>query len=418
MRPLHFIPLGLALGGLAYWNFSQRRSESELAVQSQELQQRIKTTQKTYTATATTDQFKTRLKSTEQPLDWKNLAKRMVAAQQKDTTTADVEMESFKQRLAQMTTPELLVALDGVSALSLDADAKALLEETLVEVLIQQDPAQAVVKFADRIQDVSDGVGFQLSGALGEWAKRDLAAATAWFDQEITAGRFESKSLDGQSEARLEFEAALMNRLLAAAPKAAATRLAALPEGQRRTALEQIDTTEMSLSGQQAYMELLRNLVPKDERGDALGHLISEAIPDGDYPKITQFLNGIQATAEERTVATRTAVGNQLEEISSERAVTKGDIEIMQAWLKQQAPTAVDRMTGEALGQAIKDGGDFSFTQAAALVSEYHQSSGNDDLITGFLTTAAADGSNEQAIALAGKIRDPKRREEALTNLR
>jgi hypothetical protein len=418
MRPLHFIPLGLALAGLAYWNFSQRRSESELAVQSQELKQKMTTAHKSQATTATTDQFKTRLKSTEQPLDWKNLAKRMVAAQQKDTTTADVEMESFKQRLAQMTTPELLVALDGVSALSLDADAKALLEETLVEVLIQQDPAQAVVKFADRIQDVSDGVGFQLSGALGEWAKRDLAAATAWFDQEITAGRFESKSLDGQSEARLEFEAALMNRLLAAAPKAAAARLAALPEGQRRTALEQIDTTEMSLSGQQAYMELLRKLVPKDERGDALGHLISETIPDGDYPKITQFLNGIQATAEERTVATRTAVGNQLEEISSERAVTKGDVEIMQGWLKQQAPTAVDRMTGEALGQAIKDGGDFSFTQAAALVSEYHQSSGNDDLITGFLTTAAADGSNEQAITLAGKIRDPKRREEALANLR
>jgi hypothetical protein len=275
-----------------------------------------------------------------------------------------------------------------------------------------------VVKFADRIQDESDGVCWQLAGALSEWAKRDLAAATAWFDQEITAGRFESKSLDGQSEVRLEFEAALLNQLLGSAPKAAAARLTALPEGQRRTALEQIDTAEMSLSGQQVYMDLLRKLVPQDERGDALSHLISEVVPDGNYPKITQFLNLIQATPEERTVVTRAAVGNQLEEISGERAVTKSDLETMRTWLKQQAPTAVDRLTGEALGQAIQNGGDFDFTQAAALVSEYHQSSGNDDLITGFLTTATADGTNKQAIALAEKIKDSKRREEALANLK
>jgi hypothetical protein len=415
MRPLHFIPLGLALAGLAYWNFSQRQSESALAAKSQALRQRITTTQKTE---ATTEKLKTRLKSTGQPLDWKNLAKRMVAAQLDDSATVDGVLDSFQQRMAEMTVAELFTALDEVSALGLEAEAKAILEETLVEVLIERDPGQTLVKFADRIQDESDGVGWHLAGALGQWAERDLAAATAWFDQEITAGRFESKSLDGQSEARLEFEAALIHPLLAAAPKAAAARLAALPEGQRRTALEQIDTAESSLSGQQAYMELVRELVPKDERGDALSHLISEVMPEGDYPQVTQFLNGIQATPEERTVATTTAVGNRLEHISSERAVTKDDIETMRTWLKQQSSATVDRMTGEALGQAIQDDTGLDFSQAAALVSEYHQSSGNDDLITGFLTRAAADAKNAEAIALAGKINDPKRREEALANLR
>lgn len=417
MKPLHFIPLGLGLAALAIWNFSQHPSASELATQSQALQQKISTAQKTRTPTATNEKLKTGLKSTDHPLDWKNLALRMAAAQQNDSATADAALDSFEQRLAKMTTPELLAALDEVSALGLEAEAKSLLEEALVEALIQQDPAKALVKFTDRIQDESDGVGWQLAGALSEWAKQDLTAATAWLDREITAGRFESKSLDGQSETRLEFEAALLDPLLASAPKAAAARLAALPESQRRTTLEQIDTTEISLASQQTYMDLLRTLVPQDERSDALSHLISGMIPAGSYPKITEFLDRIQATPEERSVATRAAAGNQLEQIASERPVTKNDLETMRTWLKRQSPAAVDLMTGEALGQAIQEDGEFDFNQAAALVTDYHQNSGNDDLITGFLTTSAADKTNEKATALAGKIQDPKRRQEALANL-
>ncbi len=417
MKPLHFIPLGLALAGLAYWSFFQRESAGELATQSQALQQKIATAQKTHTATS--EKLKTTAKSTDQPLDWKDLAARMVTAQQEDTTgVTDGVLESFKQRLAKMSVAEILTALEEISTLRLTAEAKGPLEEALAEALIQQDPGLALVKFADRIQDESDGVGWQLAGALGEWAKRDLAAATAWFDHEITAGRFESKSLDGQSESRLEFEAALLSQLLTTTPKVAATRLAALPEGERRSALEQMDTTDIGLSGQQAYVDLLRKLVPQDERGDALGHLISERIPDGDYSKITEFLDTIQATPEERSVATRAAIGSQLEEIASERAVTRNDVETMRTWLQQQSPTAVDRLTGEALGQAIQDDGDFNFKQAAALVLEYHLSSGNDDVITGFLDSAEADRSSKEAIALAGKIKDSKRREEALAHLK
>lgn len=415
MRAYHFIPLGLALAGLAFWNFTQRQAEGELVAQSRELQGKITTAQQQAKVPTTTSG---KPKSGARALDWTSLAARLVAAQQAESPTPDAALEGNRERLAQMTAAELLAALEEVSTLGLAAEAKAALEETLAEALITQDPALALVTFADRIQDESDGVGWQLAGALREWAKRDLAAASAWFDQEIAAGRFESKSLDGQSEARLEFEAALLEPLLSSAPKTAAARLAALPEDQRRSALEQIDTTEIGATGQQAYMDLLRKLLPPDERGDALSHLISEMIPDGDYPQITEFLNTIQATPEERAVATRTAVGNELEEIASERSVTRDDLEVMRRWLAQQAPTAVDRLTGEALGEAIQDGGDFNFTQAAALVADYHQSSGNDDLITGFLTSAAADDSNPEAVALAGKIKDPKRRAEALANLK
>ena len=415
VKMIYFIPLGLALAGLAFWSFSQRRATADLASQSQALQRKISTAQQT----ANPGQAPTeKLKTAGQPLDWKNFGTRLVAAQQQENSTADATLEGLNQRVAQMTAPELLAALDEISTLGLQPDAVAALEETLAEALILRDPAAALGKFADRIQDESDGVGWQLASALGEWAKRDLTAATAWFDREITAGRFESKSLDGQSEARLEFEAALLGQLLTTAPKAAAARLAALPEAERRTAMEQMDTTEMSLTGQQAYMDLLRKLIPQAERGDALSYLVSEVIPGGDYPQVAEFLNAIQATPEERAVATRSVAGNQLETIASERAVTRGDLETLRTWLKQQAPAATDRLTGEALAQAIQEDGEFSYTQAAALVSDYHQSSGNDDVITGFLASETPAEFMPQAQALAGKINDPKRREEALSLLK
>lgn len=413
----YLIPLGLALAGLAYWSFSQRQAASELARQSEALQRKITTAQQTATASQPLKATTEKPKSGGQPLDWKSLAGRLVAAQQEESTPPDAALEGFRERLAQMTATELLTALDEISALGLAADGAAALEEILAEALILRDPARALARFSDRIQDESDGVGWQMAGALGEWAKRDLTAATAWFDREISAGRFESKSLDGQSEARLEFESALLGELLSTTPRAAAARLAALPEDQRRTALEQMETADMNPSGQQAYMDLLRKLVPADERGEVLGYFVSQVVPDGDSARVTEFLRTIQATPEERTVATRAAAASQLETIAGERAVNRSDVEQIRSFLTQQAPTAVDRLTGEALAQAVQNGGEFSFTQAAALVADYHQSSGNDDIITGFLANTGGDEFQAEAKVLAGKIKDTQRREQALSEL-
>ncbi len=413
MKAIYYAPLGLALAGLALWSFSQRQASAELSVRSQKLQEKITAVQQLGSTSPLPKQLTRKMKNAVPLRDWKTLATRLLAAQRADTT-----LEGYHERLAQMTADDLLAALDEISTLGLQPDAQAILEEILVEALIPQDPAQALLRFADRIQDESDGVGWQMAGALSEWAKRDLSAATAWFDQEITAGRFESKSLDGHSEARLEFEAALLGQLLPAVPKAAAARLAALPEDQRRTALVQMNTADMQLTGLQAYMNLIRELVPQAERADALSYLISQMTPSGHHPQVTEFLDTIQATPAERATATKAAAGNQLEEIASERAVTGSDLETIRTWLTQQAPTAVDRLTGEALAQAVQNGGELSFAQAAALISDFHQSSGNDDVITGFLTSAVGDGTRQEATALAGKIKDSKRREEALAHLK
>ena len=69
---------------------------------------------------------------------------------------------------------------------------------------------------------------------MQQWAKKDPAAAIAWFDQQIAAGKFDSKSLDGKSQSRNPVRRCFdLHILLGSDPEAAALRLGAMPEDQR-----------------------------------------------------------------------------------------------------------------------------------------------------------------------------------------
>jgi hypothetical protein len=422
LKTTYYIPIGLAAAGLLFWTIYQRREASELTSKTQALQQQIekaKSKNPASGATTTSSQKpKGKLKSSDDSIDWKSLAARMVELQKDDGHVDDEAVNRFEVRMEKMSREELIAALDEISTLGLDNEGKSLLEETLVEALIAKDPAYVLQRYADRIQNDDDGVGWQLSEALGAWSKIDLSAATAWFDKEIAAGRFESKSLDGQSETRLEFEAALLGELLSSNSKAATARVEALPKDLRSTAMQQIDAAGMSPAGQQEYIKLIRSLLPEDERIDTFSHVLSEIFEEVNYTQTGKFLDDVSATPPEREAAAKDTVSSRLENISSERPVTRNDIEEMRAWIKQQSPSNVDRMTGEALAAAMQDNDEFNYLKASALALEFHQSSGNDDVLIGFLSDFTDDANMEQAISLAGNIKDPIRREEILKDLK
>jgi len=413
------IPPGVALVAVLVWNVSQWRSISSQEEQSRVLRTRIESARSPRkpgdpTAADGSRSSKIKIPAGNEAIDWKNLSARMAEMQESGGVGDMRAMVELQKRLSGMSAEELIAALDAISALGLEPGVRNLMEEMLVEPLIGRDPELALATFADRIQNDEDGVGWQLSAALGAWAKKDPAAAGAWFDRQIAAGLFESKSLDGQSQRRMEFEAALVGVLLTSDGVAAGQRIAALPEDQRREALEQIPFSELTAAGQKAYAELVRGLVPQDERAGSFTHIISELIPEGGYAKVEAFLDGIQASPEERAVSAREAANSQLEKIAGERAVTRDDVEAMREWLNRQAPGTVDRVTGEALADAAQDGGEFSFSDASKLAVEYHRSSGNDDVLVAFLESYAARSNLEEALPLADRIADPKRREKIL----
>ncbi len=196
--------------------------------------------------------------------------------------------------------------------------------------------------------------------------------------------------------------------------KTLSARLAALPEDQRCATLEALETSGLSTEDRRNYVELLRKLVPTADQASALRHLISEVPPTSDYAEITALLDAIQATPEERQVAMRAAGGRQLKEIASTREVTPQDLDTMRLWLKKQDPAAMDRLTGEALGQAlsenpnelIQDTGNFSFTHAYFMLVGYPQNRCTDELISGFIKVVTERKTDPRAICVVGRIQD------------
>ena len=91
----------------------------------------------------------------------------------------------------------------------------------------------------------------------------------------------------------------------------------------------------------------------------------------------------------------------------------------MREWTTSQAPGTTDQVTGVALANSTQGTQKLEFSEAAALATQYHEASGNDEVLTGFLMAYDPDkGSKEEARVLAQKISDVKKREEILTRFK
>jgi hypothetical protein len=421
LKVLQFTPPLVALIVVVAWNVSRWRAVSEQKSTNQTLRERVNQASTAKNSSGRASNASERAKrvgifSESMPLDWRAVAEKLREAEMKGIGDFRSAL-AMKKRLSAMSSEELLAALNEVASLGLDPEEQARLEEMLVEPLIEKDPELALKTFANRLQDDDDGVAWQLSSAFSEWVKKDRAGALAWFDSQIAAGTFESKSLDGQSQARLEFEAALVGSLLGSDFDLASQRIAALPEEQRREALEQIPFADLDPASQKAYAELVRSLIPQDEHDGSFTHVISELVPDGGYEKVDAFLDSIQATTEEREVSAREAANSMLQNIAEDRPVTQSDVDEMRRWLDKQAPGTKDRVTGESLADAAQDGGEFSFADASKLALQYNRQGKNDEVLVAFLESFAARSNLEEALPLVDKISNPKQRERILDKL-
>lgn len=312
----------------------------------------------------------------------------------------------------------MIASLDEISGLDLSAEERESLEGMILEPLIREDPEYALARFADRIASDSSDLGWQLSGALRDWAKNDLAAATAWFDREIAAGTFDSKTLDGRSEMRVQFESALMASLIGADIHSAGQRLAAIPEEERREVLEQITFPDLALPEQKAYADLVRQLVPADERAGSFAHIAAQLVDGSGYGKVSGFLDSVNATADERAAAAVQTAESRLESLGLKGEVTRAEIDHLRDWLARQAPGQVDSITGKALAEAAQDRGKFKFTEASELILQYQQQSGSDDVLVAFLESYSARSNLEEAQHLAEMIANETRRARILEQLK
>ena len=420
MKPSSFIPPLLALIIVGGWIGSQRRSIATLEKESVLLHRQLAALSSgpggasPHAKPAPPD----KAAKGKEPIDWKKIAGQFAEMRQSGGMGDMRAMMRFQQRLQSMSKDELVAALDEIAALDLPAESRAMLEGMLIQPLIQKDPELALTRFIDHLQDDHGGMGWQLSAALQEWAKKDPAKAAAWFDRQITAGKFDSKSLDGKSRSRNQFEGSLINVLLASDPAAAALRLGAMPEDQRGEVLSNFSSRQLKEEDQMAFAKLVRDQVPEKDQAETLAQQASQLVEKDGYSKVTGFLDRIEATPAERTACAEQAADSQIQQLSYQKKVTREDLDAMREWVGSQAPGSTDRITGKALGEAAQQGRKMDFAAAADLAVQYNQAGTGDDVLATFLESSAVWSNKEQARVLAERITDAKRRAEILNRLK
>ncbi len=334
-----------------------------------------------------------------------------------DGPALDDMYDKMLSRMASMSQAELYEALDEIDSLGLSQVKQSELTAEVVDFLMERDPEGILKRFDDRIGS-DDDVGSILAEAVGYMADKDPAAAVRWMDEKIKAGKFISKTLDGSSEARVEYESVLMARILGASGGEAIERIKALPIEDRLDVLEQMDLTELWPAAQSQYVEILRNLVPEDDREGAFGYMASELAYEGGFEAVDAFMKQVNPTPAERSAAASQAALGKILAISEDRALTGSDVDQMREWLQSNVSADVDQITGGTIGEAFEDDGYFDYEKAQKLALEYNEMAGNDQVLVGFLRSYAATENPDEAAKLLNLVKDPDLRMELAEELK
>ena len=425
MKATLFIPPVAALAIAGTWLAIQHQAISTLEQQSAALHKAIAARSSDASAESpnTKPATPTKAASAKEPIDWKKIAEQFTEIRQASSTSDTRPLMRFRQRLQAMSKQELVAALDEIAALDCPTETREMLEAMIFWPLVEKDPELALTKFIDRFHDryVFHGnnvlsTWIQLPYAMQKWAEKDPASASAWFDQQIAAGKFDSKSIDGRSRSRESFEAFFLETQLGTDPEAAGRRLAAMPEDQRDAVLAGISYQPLKDEEQLAFATLVREQVSKENQAPYLAEQASNLFGKKDYAKVTEFLDRIQATPAERSASVEQVAESSIRTISRQSKITREDIDTLREWVTTQAPESTGRTTGSALANSLRGSHKLEFSEAAELAVQYHEASDNDDVLYSFLRNSwsVAKKNKEQARILAGKISDANRREERL----
>lgn len=411
-----FPPLAaLAVAGI--WLGSQRKSISAIESETQLLRQHVEAAKSP--AAADGDRSlagaRARAKQAKDPkaVDWKEIATKMTAGQ---GMMPDVRaMMEIQRKIMAMNAAEIGAALEEIAALELEPQARTQIEQMLIGLLAQKEPQLVLERYFDKLDDPNSGMSWQLAHSFQQWLGKDPAAAAAWFDAAIAEGKFESKSLDGKSQGRLQFEAALVSSLLASDPAAAGKRVALLPEDQRNDLFQQGMLMSMKPGTEKAFAALIREHVPENERGQAFSSMTAMMMVEGGYEKVGEYLDGIEATAAERKAVASQTARSKLQMLSHQGTIDRAALDEMRGWLSKQSPDDVDTITGETLGNIWNPS--VKWEDNAKLIGELHAEGASDDLLISFLGGHQASQHKEAAVGMALKIEDAADREKVLQRL-
>lgn len=406
MNPKHLIGPVLALAVAGMLLVKQRRNVAGLEAENLELRRLI------LDVPGTDDGTRSQIKRpmADQPIDWDKLAGLL-----RDNTAGNqAGMYSIQRRLLAMDTAELLAALDHIAPM--DEATRLILENLILDALCKKDPEAALERFKGKLRGQEGMETYQLTQALKDWAKKDLMGATVWLDREVAAGTFDARSLDGKNSVWTRLEAAVVFGQFPADPTKAEARLSNLPPAMREDILGQADNFHKMREGDEiAYAEIVRRQLDEKGRVAAIAGRAKKTLDrGGDFAAVDEYLNSVYAAPDERERAAAEVAGTFAQSLAQKKELRTSEIEEMRTWAARDAPGAVGRLTGQALGMAVSFGGSMDFAEASALALRYRESDGNDDALHGFLSKLDPMTNKAEARRLAETITDSGKREDMI----
>lgn len=424
MKPACFILPGLVLASGIAWLSTQAISLSKLKAENSQILEQIHRASRMGTQSpseaSSPDRGSTATGKKKSALDWKVIAADLLAIDQQNSGDPRPKIR-IQQQILKLSAEEIAEALDQIEALDLTEEARNGLEYLLFGPLVQKNPQLALERFFDGADpDKREKNSWQLANALKAWADKDPAAATEWLDKRIADGVFDSKTLDGTSQIRLQFEGSFLASILSTDPAAMEKRLATFPPGQRRQLLSQYDFNHVKEKDQTSFAAIVRGQLPENEQAELLARPAAQLANNG-YESAGAYLDRINATPKERAVAVLEVAEKRVIALGQIGKVDITELDQMRAWSESQSPGSANKATGKALA-VFSGNGSFdqkaSFNEALKLANHYLEQTGNDDVLVGFLEDRPAAENLESSRALAEKIQDPKRREEVLSRLK
>lgn len=335
------------------------------------------------------------------------------------------ELLRAKARIGAMSPSELLSGLADVKSLGLDPRSRGEIDGLLITALMKKD-RQAAADYLVIPENNHIGLpGNLLRDTIESWARSDFPGVLAWYDGKVAAGGFVNKALGGRNHRRFGIEAVLLAKLVTSDPAAAANRLKAYPEDQRSFILDRISSGNRSVDRMPdenqlaSYIALARETLPPGQQGMFISNALAPFSRAGDYQKIDRFLDDAAASPEERNTTVITTARQRFVTLLKDDKLTIGEIDRFREWAELHSPAQVDRFTGGTLAGLLSDRGNGfdSTAKVNELLFHYHETSGNDEVLLGFLSQWQFWGNADKARTIATKIHDPTRRGEFLKTL-
>jgi hypothetical protein len=334
------------------------------------------------------------------------------------------EVESRLEKLAlEMSAEELTAAFTNMADMSISTRVRNRVEWFMLRELEQKNPAFAFGQYIAKFQaqgEVAQGIG-----RFSEWIARDPAAATAWYDSQLTAGTFD-RSLDGRTPVLLPFEGALINSLLATDPASAEQRLNAVPPDQRGQMISQYFKI-VAEKDQIAFADMLRRTMPVEQY---MGLIKSKVMPFNylnDPAAIQKNLDRIAATPDERSALLATEAGLIMDLAAARpKDPTRETFDEFRKWAQAVDPTSADLATGAGFAKYLdrrsKENPNIAEEQnfVEKLAIEYRDSGAGDAILIPLIEgsgTGNISFPKDKARVLANRISDPILREELLQKL-